>query len=726
MPHGMMLPGDAVPPNAVPLNAAALEVGRLWACVPDETSRQTTDLARRLLKARWATLSSFTTARQVTVCSSRLSEFGEEVPLPCSLCRQVATAGTAIAAEAVAEHAAFTDVSPASGIASYAGTPIKLASGRIMGTLCVSDSVPHRWSGADLDILSVLAAGISNAVDLRLEILRSEAATAASRHEQERFLALADAIPGLVFERRKIGPAQAAYSFFGTRKRMLAATRELTQHGDRAALTFVHPDDRDFVRAAFSRSTAEETDLDVTFRAVTPGPQQRWLRSQLKRRRAKDGAVSWAGLCSDVTDLIAAREDAEAERAGRERAFADASHDIRTPLQAILGSTGFLANETRPDVIAAHAKTIRSASEAVLAIVNQMLDPAKSDVGGHSGESVDVRDFAQTCLDLIVPQARAKDIATRLVVEEEVPAQSSMNPQKAQQALLNLLNNAVKFTDAGAVTLHVATAAAGLCFSVTDTGIGVPIEKRALLFQRHSRLEADGRPTEGAGLGLSIAKELVEREGGRIGLDTGPSGGTVFWFELPSATLELPADAPAAQHKTAPDRTAPDRTAQYETAQEATETAEEPATQKPASEEPAAPEPALAERPTGGARILLADDLDLNRKLIADMLSFEGHSVDCVADGAAAVQAVRERSYDLILMDMIMPGMDGTAATRAIRLLPEPACRVPIVALTAHSLREQLEACLAAGMDDTLTKPLSMASLTSTVDSWTRGRTKAA
>ena len=128
----------------------------------------------------------------------------------------------------------------------------------------------------------------------------------------------------------------------------------------------------------------------------------------------------------------------------------------------------------------------------------------------------------------------------------------------------------------------------------------------------------------------------------------------------------------------------------------------------------------------GGATILLADDLDLNRKLISDMLTVEGYQVDCVADGAAALQAVQAKAYDLVLMDMIMPGMDGIAATRAIRALPAPTCRVPIVALTANTFREQLDSCLEAGMDATLTKPMTFDMLIGIVSDWTRGRTAAA
>ncbi len=141
---------------------------------------------------------------------------------------------------------------------------------------------------------------------------------------------------------------------------------------------------------------------------------------------------------------------------------------------------------------------------------------------------------------------------------------------------------------------------------------------------------------------------------------------------------------------------------------------------------PASPAREGPASPGGGASILLADDLDLNRKLISDMLTVEGHQVDCVADGAAAVLAVQAKAYDLVLMDMIMPGMDGIAATRAIRALPAPAGRVPIVALTANTFREQLDSCLEAGMDATLTKPMTFESLINVVADWTGKRTAAA
>ena len=282
---------------------------------------------------------------------------------------------------------------------------------------------------------------------------------------------------------------------------------------------------------------------------------------------------------------------------------------------------------------------------------------------------------------MVEPAAIAKALALKLEIDVGAPPRVPLDGQKIRQALLNLLNNAVKFTDVGEVALGIGLDGDRLRFGVSDTGIGIESHKLGLLFQRFSRIEADDRPTDGTGLGLSITKTLVESLDGEIGVEANTVGGTTFWFTLPLA------DAP------------------------------------PAAAAPAEPEPPIERR---GALILLADDLDLNRKLIADMLALDGHRVESVADGAAAVASAGSRLYDLILMDMIMPVMDGLAATRAIRALPAPYCKVPIVALTAHSFREQLDACLAAGMDATLTKPMSIDALMRAVDTWTRDRVEAA
>lgn len=631
-------------------------------------------------------LSSFSADQQFILFASGPPLQGGSLPLSQSLCNQVMASGSPLIVPAVRERASLADVVPPASIEAYLGAPVRLSSGLALGTLCVTEAAPRRWSGDDLDLILDLAACLASQIELTFEVMLRENAEAALRTAQARFLAVADNIPGLVFERKKVDAARCTYTFFGARKTDLPSVRAMTESGASGDLSFIHPDDREAVRAAVQRNTIEETDLDLAFRVKEPNGSLRWLRSQSIVRRVDDGTVHWDGLCFDITDLVAAREDAEAARQEKEAALVNVSHELRTPLQAIMGFSEFLVLERQPDAIAAHARNIRVAADALLSIVNQLLDLAGAEAATVRPETVVLRDFADSCLSMVGPQATEKKLTSRLVIEDDVPAVVAVERQKLHQALLNLLNNAVKFTDEGSVTLRIARAPDGLCFSVIDTGTGIPAEKRDLLFQRFSRIEPEIRATDGTGLGLSITKTLVENMRGRIGVSQNLDRGTTFWFEIPVSFASIPIEGAV----------------------------------RPGGQ----PEPQPAS--SGGARILLADDLDLNRKLIADMLSIDGHVVDCVADGAAAVVAAGANSYDLILMDMIMPGMDGIAATHAIRAMPAPACTVPIVALTANSFREQLDTCLRAGMDATLTKPMSLDALSNAVFTWSRGRTKAA
>ena len=573
---------------------------------------------------------------------------------------------------------------------AHLAAPVRLASGRVAAALCVADFEQRLWSAEDVDLLAEIAASLAHEIDARLESARHEAAAeAALLATQARLLAVADNIPGIVFERKKSSDASATYTVFGARKAKLPSARAMMDGGVSGLLDFIHPDDRDRIRTALRRNTIDETDLDLKFRIAETDGRWRWLRSRSTVRRADDGAVYWDGLCFDITDLVAAREEAEAARAGKEAALVNVSHELRTPLQAILGFAEFLTRETDFEQISAHGRNIRSAAEALLSVVNQLLDRAGAEAATVRCETVNIHAFAESCLAKVEPKAVEKSLDSKLVIGPDVPEVVSIDRQKLHQVLLNLLKNAAKFTEAGGFTLRVDGAPNGLRFSVIDTGIGIPPEKRDLLFRRFSRIDSDVRSVDGTGLGLSITKTLVESMQGRIGVAGNTDRGTTFW-------LEIPAPARADIEKTVPSARRP---------------------------EALAVDP---QRSANGARILLADDLDLNRKLIADMLSIDGHSVDCVADGAAAVRAVGAKHYDLILMDMIMPGMDGIAATRAIRNLPAPACAVPIVALTANSFREQLDNCLKAGMDATLTKPMSLDALTHAVSRWTQGRNKAA
>lgn len=676
-------------------HVAGIDLEELWACASPEALQRTTDLTRRALKAPVSVVTSFTADSQVMRCVSSADQLANSLALSGLICREVAETGSPLVFPDIPSDPRHAQILKDVPITAYIGVPVRLSCGRDIGTLCVLDVVPHAWTAEDLELITELATFLTSQIELKRESMHREKAEEALSATTARLLAVADKIPGLVFERRKLDASRSSYTFFGSSKTALPAVQRLMEDGSAASLNFIHRDDRDLVRSALLRSNLEETDLDLTFRIKDFDRSTRWIRSQSIVRRDADGTIFWDGMCFDISDLVAAREDAEAARAAKDTLLINVNHELRAPLQAIIGFTDFLKMETRPDLVAAHSRNIQSAAKALLAIVNQIL----TDAGG-GGETVatqiDLRTFGDICLSMIGPAAVEKALSARLDIDADVPASITGDAQRLQQALVNLLNNAAKFTNVGGFTLRISRAAKGLRFSVIDTGIGIPEEKRDLLFQRFSRLTPDDSTAEGSGLGLAITKALVESMDGEIGVERHVDRGTTFWFDIP-VRLE-PAAPVAGEAPPGPPPQGP-----------------------PPAAEPTLPEPQHAMGPTG-ARILLADDLDLNRKLIADMLGIDGHVVDCVADGAAAVAAASQLAYDLILMDMIMPGMDGIAATRAIRALPAPACNVPIVALTANSFYEQLDGCLKAGMNATLVKPMSMEALSSAVTMWTRGR----
>jgi signal transduction histidine kinase/CheY-like chemotaxis protein len=670
------------------MHGSKTNVERLWALASSEALDRLTDAACRALGAPAALISYFTPGQQHIRSASMASGAPADerlIDLQYSMCRHVIESDEPLLANSVHDHDILSQVlqNGADPIEAYIGVPIRNARGEAVGTLCVYDHRQRQWGDTELALLTELAgAGIAQIERTAEVALRRQAETALAQSEA-RLAAMASTVPGLIFERRKTGPASWHYTFFGTSREHLAGIRERASNGP---LDIVHPDDRERVLDALGRSTIAETDLELTFRAAADGDAVRWLRSQSVVRHDAEGTAIWDGLCFDISDLMAAHEIAEASRIAKDALLVDVNHELRTPLQAILGFADLLQAETRPDVVQAHAATIRDAAQSLLAIVNQLLERASTREGIVSAvdrQPIDIKQLAAACHGMIAPLAAAKGIRSRLRVESDVPPAVLADGPKIQQVLVNLLNNAIKFTETGGVDLRVAWAAGRFRFSVSDTGIGIAEDQVDRLFQRFSQIEPDGHSTGGTGLGLAIAKQLVESMDGTIGVSSNPSRGTTFWFELDA---KPPVQAP------------PDAAVVSE----------------------------LSTRVASSGLILIADDLDLNRKLIADMLSLDGHEVDCVCDGAAAVRAVATRNYDLVLMDMIMPVMDGIAATRAIRALPSPACEVPIIALTAHTFKEQLDTCLEAGMDATLTKPMSLDALAAAVRSWTHGRSKAA
>ena len=380
-----------------------------------------------------------------------------------------------------------------------------------------------------------------------------------------------------------------------------------------------------------------------------------------------------------TTALRRAKQRAVAADASKSEFLANMSHELRTPLTSVIGFSSLLTRSSLPPIEQSYVDRIGAASEALLSVINDILDYSKLEA---TTVELDLQPFSPR--DLVartagIVEANCVERGVTLSVDftDDVPETLIGDVGRLRQVLLNLLSNAAKFTRKGRVRVQVTgqpvdDKCCRLHVAVTDTGHGIASDKLERLFERFTQADAStSRRFGGTGLGLAISKRLIEAMGGTIGADSELDVGSTFWFEV-----EL------------------DRAVGLL-------------------------EPAAADRQPSfeDVRILVADDVMANQELLNALLSAAGCSVDCVSNGQESVTAVAGGTFDLVFMDVHMPQMDGLAATRAIRASGLPTAGVRIVALTANVQSNQIAQCLAAGMDGHVAKPIRIPELMAAVAS---------
>ena len=447
----------------------------------------------------------------------------------------------------------------------------------------------------------------------------------------------------------------------------------------------LHPEDMPGVVAKLAAFIRDHPDQELTtqrYRAFDKDGNVLFYETRTRVVRDDEGRViEIQDVARDVTatrrleqDLVEARDRAELAAQAKSEFLANMSHELRTPLTSVVGFAGLLkASDNLSDDDRGHVERIATGSEALLSVINDILDYSKLEAGALSidAHAFEPRALAHGARDLMEAQRAAKGLALVVDIDPDIPECLVGDEGRLRQVMLNFLSNAVKFTASGEVRLTLSGAPIDddgwrLRVSVSDSGIGICPSKLETLFERFTQADqSTTRTYGGTGLGLAISKRLIDAMGGDIGAESLPGRGSTFWFEVAMAIAETQ----GAEH---------------------------------------ADDDAM---PSVQARVLVADDAPANRELVGAILRHMGLEVETVADGAEAVEALARGRHDLVLMDMHMPVMDGVAAAQRIRAMGGEVSRTPILALTANVQADQIERCLAAGMDGHLGKPIDVAEL---------------
>jgi PAS domain S-box-containing protein len=575
------------------------------------------------------------------------------------------------------------------GIRFYASMPLRTESGYTIGSVCAADFKPQRLSEVQKQTMRDVAKMVMIHLETkkRNEDMENELKDILTEkiRSSERQIQIQERVYNNLFEAISQSNAIIEFSIDGTILNLNERFAEMMGYSVQELIGQKHT-------ILLTESLNENNDF-VWEKLVAGQPY-----SGKFRRRQKDGKTIWiqasyspvidlkgevtkiTNISIDITNDILAINSLEALSNQKDNFIANISHELRSPIHAILGFTELLIEEEANGQKKKQLQSVKTAGDTLLYLVNGILDLSKIEAGLFQ---FDLRDFnlhdtIENVFSILNGKARHKKLSFSYEVSPDVPAILTGDPHRLEQVLINLLDNALKFTSEGEVTLQVSAkkknpGSAELTFVVSDTGIGIPEEKLESVFGRFTQAEENTtRKYGGTGLGLNICKLLVEKQGGTIFVNSKFGEYTRFTFQL---TYDIPENQEQQEAVTS--------TKDYSSL---------------------------------SGKILMCEDNEANRILAQHLFAATNVELDLAENGKIGVEMLRQKKYDVVLMDIQMPEMDGYQATACIR--EELKSETPIVALTAHSIANEREKCIAAGMNDYLSKPFKKSELFDLIGQW--------
>ena len=550
------------------------------------------------------------------------------------------------------------------GLRSMVCAPL-MAGETVVGALKALSATPGRFGEEDIEVLELLGKTLGAALgkQLSFDALRAQTELFENAFSHAPIGLALVSLDGRIL---KVNDALAAIMDQSPAQLLGVAFQDIT-----------HPDDlgRDLeLLAELHAGRCDNYQMDKRY--LRKDGSVVWVNLSVSIQRQPDGTPAhYIAQVQDLTvrkaaeaALVEARLQAEQAAATKAEFLANVSHELRTPVTSIIGFTALACEHGGlDDLTRTYLERAREAGQGLLCLVNDVLDFSKLEAGqvSLSPRPTDVAALARSALDLFTPQAGAKDLALSLDLPEGAPEgglELSVDPDRIRQVLLNLIGNAIKFTERGGVTLRLDHRDGDLRVEVADTGMGVAPAKQQQLFQRFSQVDGSlTRETVGTGLGLAICKGLIEAMGGRIGLDSELEKGSTFWFVIPAAQASAERDRLIGQ---------------------------------------------AVKTPVEGVRVLVVDDHRANRELARLYLDSVRAEVVEAVNGAEAVERAMEWPFDVILMDLHMPELNGIAALKRIRAESRLNDITPVLAFTADGDAQALPRLLAEGFDGIVRKPI--------------------